>query len=144
MKRTSVFTATLLFAAMAAFATTAFASEAPGNFVEIPAPPPAPPGQPVPPPTPRDPEDLSRSICVRPAMKPLIDTYNRLSKDGRRQRVVVWVRYENDGSPTDVRIDQASEIEALDAAVLAWARRVRLCPGVGPGEGKIPIEFKTL
>lgn len=143
MKRISVFAAALLFAAMAACATTAFASDVRGNFVETPAPPPAPPGQPVPPPTPRDPEDLSRSICVRPAMKPLIETYNRLSKDGRPQRVVVWVRYENDGSLSDVRIERASEIEALDAAVLTWARRVRLCPGVGPGEGKIPIEFKT-
>jgi TonB family protein len=136
--------AALLFAAMTASAAPGETRKADsGNHVEIPAPPPAPPGQPVPPQPPRDPEDLSRSICVKPALKPLIETYHALSKDGRPQRVVLWVRYVDDGSLTDVRIERASDIEALDAAVLTWARRVRLCPGFGPGEGKIPIEFKS-
>jgi TonB family protein len=43
----------------------------------------------------------------------------------------------------EVRLDRSSGDRALDAAVLAWARRVRLCPGRGTGEGKLPIEFRT-
>lgn len=141
MKRTSVFAAALLFAAMAAFATTAFASDARGNFVETPAPPPAPPGQPVPPPTPRDPQDLRAGLCIRPWLGHIVEAYAALPEDKRPRHMLIWARYEADGSIVEVKLEQASGDEALDAAVVSWAQRMRLCPGAGAGEGRLPFEF---
>lgn len=94
-------------------------------------------------PKPPNPEDLRASLCVRPNRKPIMDAYNSLSEKSRPQRVVVQLRYESDGSTTDVRIGESSGNDNLDAVVLTWARRVKLCPIFGSGEGKLPIEFQT-
>lgn len=116
------------------------------NLVELPAPPPSPmsaPGTPSPPPAPRDPEDLRSAICVMPSRTPMLSAHDALPAAARPGRVVIRVRYGDDGSMSEVWIDRSSGAPALDAAVLAWARRVRLCPGQGPGEGNLPMEFNT-
>ena len=116
------------------------------NLVELPVPPPSPmspPGTPPPLPVPRNPDDLRSAICVMPSRTPMMSAHEALPAAVRPERVVIRVRYEDDGAMSEVRLERSSGDRALDAAVLAWARRVRLCPGVGPGEGKIPFEFKT-
>lgn len=114
------------------------------NLVELPVPPPSPmspPGTPPPPAVPRNPEDLRSAICVMPSRTPISSAHEALPAAARPERVVIRVRYEDDGAMSEVRLEHSSGDRALDAAVLAWARRVRLCPGQGPGEGKLPMEF---
>jgi periplasmic protein TonB len=109
----------------------------------LPVPPPPPMSPPGIPTYPRNPEDLRSAVCMRPSRAPLMAAHAALPKEAQPQRVVVLVRYEDDGSMSEVRIERSSGDRTLDAAVLAWARRVRLCPGRGPGEGKLPIEFPS-
>jgi TonB family protein len=135
--------AVVLWSSVAVAQTRASTSD---NLVELPVPPPSPmspPGTPPPPPVPRNPEDLRNAICVMPSRTPMLSAQEALPAAARPQRVVVRVRHEDDGSMYEVRLDRSSGDRALDAAVLAWARRVRLCPGRGTGEGKLPIEFRT-
>lgn len=115
-----------------------------GDPVEMTAPPPSPmspPGTPVPPRLPRDPEDLRREIYAMPAKHALFVVYDALPERSRPQRIVLLVRYGADGVLSDVRIEGGSGNVGLDAAALAWARRVRLIPSDEPGEGKLPIDF---
>ncbi len=111
---------------------------------EGPAPPPAPmspPGTPPPPRRPRDPEDLRSEIMVRPTLHALFAVHDALPERSRPQRIDLRVRYGADGVLSEVRIERGSGDEGLDAAALAWARRVRLIPSADPGEGRLPIDF---
>ncbi len=111
---------------------------------EVWAPPPSPmspPGTPSPPRPPRDPEDLRREIFARPAKDALFAAYEALPERSRPQRIVLLVRYGTDGVLGEVRIERGSGDAGLDAAALAWARRVRLIPSAEPGEGRLPIDF---
>jgi hypothetical protein len=130
---------------LALIACPAMAGTAPDagreNLVEVPAPPPAPPGQPIPAPTPRNPQDLRASLCVRPSLKPIMAAYSAMPEKALQLQMLIWVRYEDDGSIAEVRLEKASGDEALDAAVVSWGQRMRLCPGGGAGEGRLPFEF---
>ena len=111
---------------------------------EMSAPPPSPmspPGTPVPPRLPRDPEDLRREIYAMPSKHALFAAYDVLPERTRPLRLVLLVRYGADGVLSDVRLEGGSGNVGLDAAALAWARRVRLIPSDEPGEGKLPIDF---
>jgi TonB family protein len=142
--RSARIVATLLAVVLSSSVATAQTRPSTGdNLVELPAPPPSPmspPGTP-PPSIPRNPEDLRSAICVMPSRTPMMSAHEALPAPARPERVVIRVRYEDDGAMSEVRLEHSSGDRGLDAAVLAWARRVRLCPGQGPGEGKLPIEF---
>jgi TonB family protein len=137
---------TLLVFAAAWSSMSVDAMQAAGRdeWVSVPAPPPAPPTRPDPsaPWSPkRNPQDLRDAICVMPTRKRITDAYEALPLSSRPERIVVAVRYEDDGVVSDAKIDRSSGDDALDTAVLAWAGGVKLCPGFGSGTGKIPIEF---
>ncbi len=145
MLRSARIVATLLVVVLSSSVATAQTRPSTSdNLVELPAPPPSPmspPGTPLPPPVPRNPEDLRSAICVMPSRTPMMSAHEALPAAARPERVVILVRYDDDGAMSEVRLERSSGDRLLDAAVRAWARRVRLCPGQGAGEGKLPMEF---
>jgi len=133
---------------MACLSSQAVLGQSPESKSQAPADTPVPPQAPTPPgPTsnasPPNANDLRASICTRPSVAAVAAAFYRSAANGQPKALTVWVRYRKDGSVTDVRIERSSGDEPLDAAAIAWARGVVLCPGSSDGEGRIPFYLRV-
>lgn len=101
-------------------------------------------GQTVPPPPPAPPASAiaqteSRpALVVRPSVAPVEEAFKA---SGLAQvRPVLTVTYDAQGVVTDAVLTTPSGNDALDQAILAWGRAVRLTPGKA-GTGRLPFDL---
>lgn len=79
-----------------------------------------------------------RSLAFRPSMQPLFQAVAASARG--RASAEVEVDYDAAGTVTAIRMIRSSGSRALDGAVVAWARRMRLQPGAA-GTGRLPFDF---
>jgi hypothetical protein len=105
---------------------------------DVPPPPPPPP----PPALPANPDDLRAAICQRPSLAPLVELVKRIPpRDNPDIFVVLRLDYEADGAVTGAKLERTTEIPELDAALVEWAGKVRLCPGARAGQGRLAFSI---
>jgi TonB family protein len=74
---------------------------------------------------------------VRPPMRGIIDALNRTRLDGLSTRIRLTCDAE--GKVTDAALLESTGNEALDRAILKWAREVKLKPAPPGGIGVLPM-----
>jgi TonB family protein len=79
-----------------------------------------------------------RSLAFKPSMHPLFRAAAASARG--RASAELEVDYDATGTVTAIRMIRPSGSRALDAAVLAWARDMRLQPGTA-GTGRLPFDF---
>lgn len=94
---------------------------------------------PPPPPPPLSGQAESRpALVVRPSVAPVEEAFKA---SGLAQvRPVLVVTYDAQGVVTDAVLQTPSGNDALDQAIVAWGRAVRLTPGKA-GVGKLPFDL---
>jgi TonB family protein len=77
------------------------------------------------------------------AFKPSLETVLRrfMSAPMSEASAVAHVDHDDTGRVTAVHLVQSSGNAALDQAILAWTKRIKLKPGAA-GTGRLPFEFK--
>ena len=73
----------------------------------------------------------------RPPMRGIIDALKRTRLDGLSARIKLTT--DADGKVIDAALLESTGNENLDAAILKWAREVRLKPGAPAGTGVLPM-----
>lgn len=73
----------------------------------------------------------------RPSMRGIIDALRRTRLDGLSTRIKLDV--DADGKVIDAALLESTGNENLDAAILKWARGVKLKPGSPAGAGVLPM-----
>ena len=70
---------------------------------------------------------------------------NQLASALGRARITGQMRltltFTADGAVTDASVSQSSRDRNVDRAAVAWARRIKMCPGQ-PGTGTLPLDLK--
>lgn len=84
------------------------------------------------------PEITTARLAYKPPVRPLQVAIARSNTNSARAEVLL--SYDAAGTVTDARLRQSSGDASIDAAVLAWAREVKLKPGEA-GQGTVPLEF---
>lgn len=80
----------------------------------------------------------TRSLAFRPSMQPLFQAVAASARS--HASAEVEVDYDASGAVTAIRMIRSSGSRALDGAVVAWARQMRLQPGTA-GTGRLPFDF---
>ena len=73
----------------------------------------------------------------RPPMRGIIDALKRTRLDGLSTRIKL--DFDADGKVIDAALLESTGNENLDAAILKWARDVKLKPGSPGGTGVLPM-----
>ena len=73
----------------------------------------------------------------RPPMRGIIDALKRTGLDGLSARIKLTT--DADGKVIDAALLESTGNENLDAAILKWAREVKLKPGAPAGTGVLPM-----
>ncbi len=112
--------------------------------VDVQAPPPAPPTPPrpaVPSGPARNNADLRQGACYVPPVGPLNVALSKAMRDGNvASSMSLTVNYAESGEVTSVSVKQGSRNRDLDRAAMAWARKLKLCPG-SAGTGILPLDL---
>ncbi len=80
----------------------------------------------------------TRSLAFRPSMQPLFQAVAASARS--HASAEVEVDYDATGAVTAIRMIRSSGSRALDGAVVAWVRQMRLQPGIA-GTGRLPFDF---
>lgn len=84
--------------------------------------------------------DLVAMAVEKPPLRPVLEAMvdSNLSKTDAE----IVIDYNAAGDVTAVRIIKTSTVGAIDKAILAWARKLKLKPGVA-GTGRLPFKLKS-
>lgn len=82
-------------------------------------------------------ETIAWESTVRPPMRGIIDALKRTRLDGLSARIKLG--FDADGKVIDAALLESTGNENLDAAILKWARDVRLKPGSSGGTGVLQM-----
>jgi TonB family protein len=74
---------------------------------------------------------------IRPPMRGVIDALRRTRLDGLSAQIKL--DFDADGKVIDAALLESTGDEKLDAAILKWAREVKLKPGSPAGTGVLPM-----
>lgn len=83
------------------------------------------------------PATIAWESTERPPMRSLIDALRRTRLDGLSTRIKL--DFDADGKVKDASLLESTGNENLDAAILEWARGVKLKPGAPGGAGVLPM-----
>jgi TonB family protein len=74
---------------------------------------------------------------IRPPMRGVIDALRRTRLDGLSAQIKLG--FDADGNVIDAALLESTGNQNLDAAILKWAREVKLKPGSPAGTGVLPM-----
>lgn len=102
------------------------------------------PPPPPPPPPPESPYenagDLRGAICQRPSLTPLVYLLRSIPpRENPDIEVILMLEYNPDGTVTRVSTRKESDVPELNAALVEWAKQVRMCPSTSGGQGLVPF-----
>lgn len=84
--------------------------------------------------------DVRAMVVEKPSLQPVLRAiaYSNLS----RANAEIEIDYSASGDVTAVRLVKASTVDAIDRAIVAWAAKLKLKPGVA-GTGRVPFELTS-
>ena len=87
-----------------------------------------------------DPAQVTDENCYKPPMSQLLPFLMRV---GRHQITTsVHIAYDEKGYVTSATLNRSTRDKAFDAAIVEWAKLMKLMPGAA-GEGDLPLDFSV-
>lgn len=84
--------------------------------------------------------DVRTTVVEKPSLQPVLRAIADSSLS--RANAEVELDYSASGDITAVRLVKTSTVDAIDRAIVAWATKLKLKPGVA-GTGRLPFEMTT-
>lgn len=84
--------------------------------------------------------DVEAMVVEKPSLRPVIKAMADSSLSKADAEIVI--DYNAAGDVTAVRITKTSRSGAIDKAIVAWAEKLKLKPGVA-GTGRLPFKLKS-
>ena len=87
-----------------------------------------------------DPAQVTDENCYKPPMSLLVPFFMHTGR--RKISTSVHITYDGKGRVTAATLNQSTRDKKFDAAIVEWAKLMKLMPGAA-GEGDLPLDFSV-